>query len=221
MKSALDFINLPDSWVKKNLSILGLRLKRDLQGAPTIQLEETVPAKKSIATTRSFKSTISTFSNLEERITTYTLLGAEKLRKQKSCASAIYVFVRSNPFKTDTDQYRNGCTITLPYATDSSLILNQYALKGLRSIFKSGIEYKKAGILLLGLSPSTSRQMSLFEKNTARHTALMQAMDKIHRRFGPHRMKLASQDLKQTWKMRRDHLSNRFTTEIKEVIKVK
>ena len=95
MKSALDFVNLPDSWVKKNLSILGLRLKRDLQGAPTIQLEETVPAKKSIATTRSFKSTLSKFSNLEERITTYTLLGAEKLRKQRSCASAIYVFVRS------------------------------------------------------------------------------------------------------------------------------
>ncbi|PDH46556.1 MAG: SOS mutagenesis and repair protein UmuC [Flavobacteriales bacterium MED-G15] len=221
IKTALDFVNLPDGWVKKHMSILGLRLKRDLEGMPSIQLEEATPAKKSIATTRSFKNMLTKFIDLEERITTYTLLGAEKLRKQRSCASAIYVFVRSNPFQTATEQYRNGCTVTLPYATDSSLILNQYALKGLRSIFKSGIEYKKAGILLLGLSPSTSRQMSLFEKNTARHTALMQAMDKIHRRFGPHRMKLASQDLKQTWKMRRDHLSNRFTTEIKEVIKVK
>ena len=221
VKSALDFVNLPDSWVKKNLSILGLRLKRDLQGAPTIQLEETVPAKKSIATTRSFKSTISTFSNLEERITTYTLLGAEKLRKQRSCASAIYVFVRSNPFQKEAEQYRNGCTVTLPCSTDSSLILNQYALKGLKSIFRSGIEYKKAGILLLGLTPSTSRQMSLFEKDSAKHSVLMKTLDKIHRRFGPHRMKLASQDLKQTWKMRRDHLSSSFTTEIDEVIKVK
>ena len=221
VNSALDFVNLPDSWVKKNLSILGLRLKRDLQGAPTIQLEETVPAKKSIATTRSFKSTISTFSNLEERITTYTLLGAEKLRKQKSCASAIYVFVRSNPFQKEAEQYRNGCTVTLPCSTDSSLILNQYALKGLKSIFRSGIEYKKAGILLLGLTPSTSRQMNLFEKDSVKHSVLMKTLDKIHRRFGPHRMKLASQDLKQTWKMRRDHLSSRFTTEIDEVIKVK
>lgn len=221
VKSALDFVNLPDSWVKKNLSILGLRLKRDLQGTPTIQLEETAPAKKSIATTRSFKSTLTTFSDLEERITTYTLLGAEKLRKQRSCASAIYIFVRSNPFQKEAEQYRNGCTVTLPYATDSSLILNQYALKGLKNIFKSDIEYKKAGILLLGLTPSTSRQMSLFEKNNPKHSVLMETLDKIHRRFGPHRMKLASQDLKQTWKMRRDHLSNRFTTEIDEVIKVK
>ena len=148
-------------------------------------------------------------------------MGAEKLRKQRSCASAIYVFVRSNPFQKEAEQYRNGCTVTLPYSTDSSLILNQYALKGLKSIFRSGVEYKKAGILLLGLTPSTSRQMSLFEKDSAKHSVLMKTLDKIHRRFGPHRMKLASQDLKQTWKMRRDHLSSRFTTEIDEVIKVK
>ena len=221
VKSALDFVNLPDSWVKKNLTILGLRLKRDLEGSPTIQLEEFAPKKKSIATTRSFKNTITTFSDLEERITTYTLLGAEKLRKQQSCASAIYVFVRSNPFQKQAEQYRNGFTVKLPYATDSSIILNQYAINGLRNIFKSGIEYKKAGILLLGLTPSTSRQMSLFEKDTTKHSALMETMDNIHRRFGPHRMKLGSQDLKQTWKMRREYLSNRFTTEINEVIKVK
>ena len=114
-------------------------------------------------------------------------------------------------FKKQAEQYRNGFTVKLPYATDSSIILNQYAINGLRNIFKSGIEYKKAGILLLGLTPSTSRQMSLFEKDTTKHSALMETMDNIHRRFGPHRMKLGSQDLKQTWKMRRDYLSNRFT----------
>ena len=207
--------------MKKNMSILGLRLKRDLEGIPSIKLEENSQRKKTIATTRSFKNTLSKFDDLKERITTYTILGAEKMRKQHSCASAIYIFVRSNPFKINVDQYRNGCTITLPYATDSSIILNHYAIKGLKNIFKSGIEYKKAGILLLELTPSRSRQMSLFEKDTYKHKLLMQTLDGIHRRFGPHRMKLASQDLRQTWKMRRNHLSNRFTTEINEIIKVK
>ena len=221
VKTALDFINIPDIWVKKNMSILGLRLKRDLEGIPSIKLEENSQRKKTIATTRSFKNTLSKFDDLKERITTYTILGAEKMRKQHSCASAIYIFVRSNPFKINVDQYRNGCTITLPYATDSSIILNHYAIKGLKNIFKSGIEYKKAGILLLELTPSRSRQMSLFEKDTYKHKLLMQTLDGIHRRFGPHRMKLASQDLRQTWKMRRNHLSNRFTTEINEIIKVK
>lgn len=221
VKTALDFVNLPDEWVKKHMSILGLRLKKDLEGIPSIQLEEVVPSKKSIATTRSFKNILTIFSNLEERITTYTLLGAEKLRKQKSCATALHVFVRSNPFDPKSEQYRNGCTITLPHATDSNFILNRYALTGLRSIFKPGIEYKKAGVILLGLTPSSSRQINLFEQNTAKHTILMETLDKIHRRYGPHRMKLASQDLKQTWKMKREHLSNRFTTEMNEIIRVK
>jgi DNA polymerase V len=73
----------------------------------------------------------------------------------------------------------------------------------------------------LGLTPSSSRQINLFEQDTAKHTALMETLDKIHRRYGPHRMKLASQDLKQTWKMKREHLSNRFTTEMNEIIRVK
>ena len=219
--TALDFVNLPDEWVKKQMSILGLRLKRDLEGIPCTQLEEVIPAKKSIAVTRSFKNLLTIFSNLEERITTYTLLGAEKLRKQKSCATALHVFVRSNPFDPNAAQYRNGCTLTLPHATDSNFVLNRYALMGLRSIFKPGIEYKKAGVILLGLTPSASRQITLFEQDTSKHTALMQTLDKIHRRYGPHRMKLASQDLKQTWKMKQENLSNRFTTEIYEIIRVK
>jgi DNA polymerase V len=219
--TAFDFVNLPDEWVKKQMSILGLRLKRDLEGIPSIQLEEVAPPKKSIAVTRSFKNLLTIFNNLEERITTYTLLGAEKLRKQKSCATALHVFVRSNPFDPNAAQYRNGCTLTLPHATDSNFVLNRYALMGLRSIFKPGIEYKKAGVILLGLTPSSSRQITLFEQDTIKHTALMQTLDKIHRRYGPHRMKLASQDLKQTWKMKLEHLSNRFTTEIDEIIRVK
>ena len=49
----------------------------------------------------------------------------------------------------------------------------------------------------------------------------MQAMDRIHKRFGPHQMKLGNQDLKRTWKMKQEHLSQRFTTEISEIITVK
>jgi DNA polymerase V len=51
--------------------------------------------------------------------------------------------------------------------------------------------------------------------------AVMQSLDKIHKRFGPHRIKLGNQDLKRTWKMKQEHLSHRFTTELNEVIIVK
>ena len=164
----------------------GTAIEKRLWKVFPIQLEEFAPPKKSIAVTRSFKNILTIFNNLEERITTYTLLGAEKLRKQKSCATALYVFVRSNPFDPNAAQYRNGCTLNLPHATDSNFVLNRYALMGLKSIFKPGIEYKKAGVILLGLTPSASRQITLFEQDTLKHSALMQTLDKIHRRYGPH-----------------------------------
>ena len=92
---------------------------------------------------------------------------------------------------------------------------------GLKSIFKEEIEYKKAGVILLGLIPSAHRQLNLFHEKIDQHDGLMQAIDHIHKRFGPHRIKLATQDLNKTWKMRQEHLSNRYTTELNEIITVR
>lgn len=221
VKTALDFVNLPDTWVKKHMSVLGLRLKKDLQGLPFIQLEEMQPPKKGIATTRSFEGTLSKFSDLEERVSTFASSCAEKMRKQSSSCHALLVFVRSDPHKAGTVPYQNSCVLTLPYASSSSILLSQYAVKGLRHIFREGIEYKKAGVMVMGLVPTATRQLTLFEEKHAKHHTLMQALDRIHKRFGPYRMKLANQDLNRTWKMKQEHLSKRFTTEIKEIITVK
>ena len=218
--TAYDFCNLPDSWIRKYMSVLELRLKKDLLGLAYIQIEEIQPSKKSIATTRSFQTHYTEYDDLRERISTYANNCAEKLRAQKSSCAALMVFVRSNRFKENIPQYRNSCVVTLPYATDSSLTLSKYALMGLKNIFKPGIEYKKAGVILLGLTPSAQRQLNLFHEKIDQHDALMQAIDRIHKRFGPQRVKLATQDLNKTWKMRQEHLSSRYTTELNEIITV-
>ena len=217
---AYAFTNLPDQWLRKHMSVLELRLKKDLLGLPCIPLEETPPSKKSIATTRSFRSDICERSALEERIATYTASCAEKLRAQKSSCTALLVFVRNNPHKKNSTPYRNSCVVTLPYATDSSITLVKHALLGLQSIYQPDIAYKKAGVILLGLTPTNQKQLTLFSPNQNKHDSLMQAIDKMHRRFGPHRIKLAQQDLNTTWKMRQEHLSPRFTTELNDILRV-
>ena len=220
IKTAYDFVNIPDSWIRKHMSVLELRLKKDLMGLPYIQLEENVPTKKSIATTRSFRTTLSSFWEVEERIATYATTCAEKLRQQKSSCNALMIFLRSNPHQPNTTPYRNSCVVTLPYATDSSITLAKYASFGLKNIFKSGIDYKKAGVIVMGLSPTNKKQLNLFHTDQNKHDSLMHAIDKLHRRFGPHRIKLAHQDLNATWKMRQEYLSPRFTTELNEIIRV-
>ena len=219
--NALQFTQLPDAWVRKHMSVLGLRLKKDLSGVSSIKLEEIIPVKKGIATTRSFEGTITQFSDLEERISTFATSCAEKMRKQRSSCNALLVFVRSDPHKKGGFSYRNSCVLPLPYATNSSILLSKHAVMGLQKIFKKGVHYKKAGVMIMGLIPTEKRQLSIFHNNNNKHLTLMQSVDRIHKRFGPHRIKLANQDLNRTWKMKQEHLSQRFTTELNEIITIK
>ena len=221
VRNAWQFTMLPNDWIRKQMSILGLRLKKDLQGLPHIQLEEVQPSKKGIATTRSFEGTLAEFKDLEERISTFASSCAEKMRKQKSSCTALIVFLRSDPHKKGVTPYRNSCVLTLPYATNSSITLSKYAVLGLHKIFKKGILYKKAGVMTMGLVPTANRQLPLFGEEESKHLLIMKALDRINKRFGPHQVKLANQDLQYTWKMKQEHLSQRYTTEISEIIEVK
>lgn len=221
IKSAYDFTQLSDQWVRKHLSVIGLRLKKDLEGVSSIPLELATSPKKAIATTRSFEHMITDYRELRERVSTFGSLCAEKLRKQGSSCHAIYIFVRSNPFMAQLPQYRNGTVVSLPFATHSSLTISQQALRGLDLIYKPGISYKKAGVVVMGIVPQQHRQLTLFEEENPKHQALMQAIDQVHKRFGPHKIKIANQDLNRTYKMKQAHLSPRYTTDIRDVIRVK
>src|SRR5690606_11752298 len=113
--TAYDFTQLSNQWVQKNLSIVGLRLKRDLSGIPTLDLEE-VENKKNIASTRSFDINYTKFEEVQERVSTFSSSCSEKLRKQKSFCSSITVFVMTNRFRVEQVQYQNSITIDLPFA---------------------------------------------------------------------------------------------------------
>ena len=221
VRTAYDFTQLSDAWVRKEMSVVGLRLKHDFLGKSSIPLEMIAAPKKAIATTRSFESLIDDYQELRERVSTFASLCAEKLRRQNSRCHAIYVFVRSNPFMPDLPQYRNSTMISLPFATNSSLTLSKTALHGLDLIYKSGISYKKAGVMVTGIVPEDAYQTTLFTYENPKHQALMQRIDYLHKRFGPHKIKIANQDLNKTYKMKQAHLSPRYTTDVRDVIRVR
>lgn len=217
--TAWDFTQLNDAWVRKELSVVGLRLKRELEGQQSLFLEQP-QNKKSIATTRSFKTNISDLETLEERVATFAVHCAEKLRKQKSSCSMISVFLRSNPFDKSQPYVFRNTTISLPYSSDSSILIASYAQKALRHIYKSGVPYKKAGVLVLGLRPNETQQLNLFCDTQPKHKDLMRVMDKMNNRYGK-ALQLASQNLTGKWIMRQENLSPRYTTDINELIQVR
>jgi len=217
--TAYDFCDLADEVVRKKMGIVGLRMKRELQGIPTLTLE-TKKAKKNIATTRSFEKRYTTLDQLRERVATFAVSCAEKLRRQKSCCQSLMVFIHTNGFRKDLPQYSRNIVIKLPYATSSSIEITQYALKGLHQIFKEGYEYKKAGVIIMDFCPEEQVQQTLFESSNPKHKVLMDVMDHVNQSIGQAKIKLGIQDRDRVWKMKQEKLSPRYTTKLHEIITV-
>lgn len=220
VKTAYDFTLLPNEFVRKELSIKGLRLKRELSGLPTLGLEFN-KNKKAIATTRSFDKMYSGFRTLNERVSTFAVSCAEKLRKQNSCCNLLMVFIITNGHRKDLKQYSKNIVVRTDYPTNSSIDLVRYASIGLKAIFKEGYQYKKAGVVVMGITPQEQKQLNLFVKENPKHQNIMQVMDKINLSLGQQKLKLGVQDLGRTWKMRQEKLSPRYTTKLDEVIEIK
>lgn len=219
IKNAYEFSELNDNWVSKNLSVVELRLKHDLQGIPTLDLEEAQP-KKNIATTRSFETNYTELKQLEERISTFAVICAEKLRKQKSCCNSLMVFIISNRFRKDLPQYSRNIVIKLPYPVNSSIELSKFAILALSKIFKPGYFYKKAGVIVQDFTDENISQLTIFEKSDERHSPLMAAIDKINAIFGQQKIKIATQDTKRVWKMKQEKLSPNYTTKLSDIITI-
>jgi DNA polymerase V len=159
--------------------------------------------------------------DIQERIVTFSVSCAEKLRKQNSSCNALCVFIRTNSHRQDLKQYSNSTVIKFPYPTNSSIEIAKFALQALEQIFVPGLQYKKAGVIIMDFTPDSEIQLNLFENSNPKHVPLMKVVDKINQSFGQQKIKLAGQDLKRVWKMKQEKLSPRYTTRMDEVIIVK
>lgn len=220
VRTAYDFTQRDDAWVKKHFSIVGLRLKRDLQGIPTLDLEM-VQAKKSIATTRTFDSNYTEYEQVKERVTTFAVSCAEKLRKQNACCDSLMVFVRTNRHRPDAPQYARSITVQLPFPSNSGIEVAKAAVRALDQIFVAGYQYKKAGVVIMDFKPESEVQLNLFENSDPRHVPIMKTLDKLNAIYGQQKVKLASQDPKRVWKMRQERLSPRYTTRLNDIITIR
>lgn len=218
-RTALDFTLLDGQWVKGQMGVTGARLQRDLQGFPTLGPEMSRP-RKSIATTRSFERNLTEFGDISERISTFAVSCAEKLRRQQTCCNTLTVFLLPNRHRPDLPQYGRSITVGLPFATSSCIELAGFARSGLNAVFREGFHYKKAGVIVGDIVPESCLQTSLFGDRDGRHIPLMEAIDRVNATHGRQKVRLASQDVGKVWKMRQEKLSQRYTTDLSEVITV-
>ncbi|UZR95205.1 Y-family DNA polymerase [Chondrinema litorale] len=222
VNTVADFKALSEKWVYKQMTVTGLRTHRELHGKPSISMEDAVPPKKAICTSRSFGKSLETFEEIEEALCTFGANAARKLRRQKGCTSIISVFLETNPFQFGTPQYNNSQTIHLPCPTDSTLVINQYACYALKKIFRKGYYYKKTGITLTDFTPRQEQQLDLFSTfSSPKHRKIMDACDKLTEKYGIRIVKTAREGTQEPFKMRQNNLSQRYTTRISELLVIK
>ncbi len=194
VNKAYDLLQKPEMWVKQIMGIHGTRMVRELRGIPQLVLEEAPSAKQSIATTRSFMEMITEKEELRERVKSFSFACAEKLRRQNTCCKKITVFVHTNRFRKELGVYYGALSYTFPNPSSSSVTISKAANLLFEAIYKEGISYKKAGVIVSDFVPDNERLISLFEKDVEqKHIPIMKAMDFLNKKYGRDKIRLASQ----------------------------
>ena len=212
--------NCSDSWIRKMMSVNGLKTITELRGISCIPLEEYSMTRKSCCTTRSFGKLLTNLEDIEQAVTTFARRAAERIRSESLAASCVSVFVRTNPFDKKSAYYSNGASRTLSHPTHDSITIIETSLLLTKRIFKNNYQYKKAGVLLSGLCDESEIQETLFEKNYNQNSDLMSAVDAINYRYGRDTLQMASECKVGNWKQKRENCTRNYTTQIDRLLLV-
>jgi DNA polymerase V len=201
------------SMIRSKYGVTVERIIRELHGHPCIDLEEVEPRKKQILRSRSFSQMVTDKDELKASITMHLQSAAAALRRQHSAASCVGILIYSNRFREDKQQYFGWDIEYLLRPSCDTFTLAKAAYRLLDRLFKVGIEYKKAGVMLTDLSDNTHPQADLFNPGDSdRGLSLMRAVDRINERYGRRTIRSAAELVGQQWHMRRERLSPCYTT---------
>lgn len=218
------FVQSPDEWIRKKLTVTGLRTAMELRGVSCLKMEEAAPSKKGIMCSRSFGQTVFDLGMLEESVAVYASRAAEDLRLQGSAAGFIQVFLLTNRFDAKFAPFAKSGTVTFKEPVSYTPDLIDAAKKVLREMYEEGIPYKKTGVFLGGLVPADQKTLDLFrgltEEERQKQERLMALLDRLNEKKTGSLFFLA-EGIEKEWKMKRSMTSPSYTTSWKDLPKVK
>ena len=195
IRTAWDFIQLPENAVRKMLALPGVRTWRELRGEPCIEFEDGFEAKQSICVSRSFAKEITDVEELAEQIANFASSMAEKLRQQHSLTSEMTVFAYTNRFKDNEPQTYGNSLVHFELPTNDQRTIVSSAVSSAHELYKRGYGYKKAGVVATHILHESEVVHSLFEDSEAaeREHRITSALDVINGTYGRGTVKLAAQ----------------------------
>lgn len=221
IKTAFGFTQKPESWVRRNMKVVGVRMWKELRGEPCIDFE--LPAsKKNICTSRSFAEMLTDYSDIRVSVSNFAAACSRKLREQNTAAGVITVFVLTNRFRPDLPQYYQMKSIQLPVPTNAASELIAAARQVLELVYLKGYQYKKAGVIVSGIVPAGEIQGNLFDKvDRARQKELFKLLDAINKKNGANTLRMAAQGNGRKWQLKNEYISRRYTTNLDDIIEIR
>lgn len=224
IRSAWDFTQKSERWVRQILTITGVRTWRELRGENCIEIEN-LAEKQSICTSRSFAvAGIASLDVLEEAVANFASSCVRKLREQGSCCRAVTLFAYTSRFRQDLPSLSVNRTFYLPVPSNSSQEIIGTVVKGLRNEWRNDkiYHFKKAGVILWNICPDSAIQTDLFDKiDRNRLKRLEDTIEAINRKNGHNTVKIAVLGNGKGWNLKCEHISKQYTTNLKDIIDVK
>lgn len=223
IKTAWDFTQMSEGWVRREMSITGLRTWKELRGESCIA-DEDMPHKKSICTSRSFPNQgLDKLEDLEEAVANFAAMCSKKLREQHTVCQTICVFAYGSRFRDDLPQNYINEIINLDVPTNDMQEIVSLAVKALKRSWKTGTYYyKKAGVVVYSIAEDKVVQGSLFDTvDRDKQASLSKVVDEINMRNGLDTVRIAVQGYNNNWHIKNEHISKQYTTNIKDIIVVK
>jgi DNA polymerase V len=213
INTALQLRDANEEAIRQAIGIVGVRVVLELRGISCLPLAIMPVARHGITVSQSFGYPVESLAELKEAAATYIAKAARKLRREELAATLLSVYLTTNRFSQQTQQYSKSTTITLPVASNYTPELIQYACQAIEDIYQSGYRYKKVGILMSELVSAEQSQIALFdERDRERARRLMQTVDDINLKLGKDTIKFAAEGIKQLWKLRSQYRSPKYTT---------
>ena len=221
IRTPLELRSTDPQVLRQRFGVVMQRLCLELRGVSCLPLELVVADRKSIISSRSFGRLIKTREEVEEAVSTFAMRAAAKMRRQGLACSRLATFIETNPFRPQDRQYTASQGVSLPVATANTGKLIEAAQSALSAVWRDGYLYKKAGVMLIELEKAATVPHGLFDSaDDGRSIARMRTLDGLNARFGRDTVTFGTTARPRAWRLRSDMLSNRYTTEWEELLRV-
>ena len=180
VRTALDFINKDDKWVKSKFGKNGLTSKAELSGIMVSPISNEVELPKSISDTKSFLEFSSDLQFLKNELSIHIHESCARLRKIDCKCATIGVLLKTKDFRTLYSK------VQLDIPTDFEFEISRAAFPLLTEMFNSREVYRSVGIVLEDFREKAEEQLTLFSNNEKKeqNEKLGQSLDKLEKKFG-------------------------------------